>query len=170
MLNEQRVLKELLRRKLPFQHRIHIGNYEVDFLVGKRILVEVDGYVHVTKNKISKDTQKEELLSALGYTILRITGIEARNKGLLREFGAKVQALYQQDLARSRSYLYEPLKHPVPQEKLQRLNEKLKKEADDRKKFPKGKSHQDKKSIKKELTDEELFKQAVARLQKQRRK
>lgn len=38
--------KALHKAKLPFKSNVFIGRYEVDFLVGSLIAVEVDGYVH----------------------------------------------------------------------------------------------------------------------------
>ena len=82
LTNEYRVMQELKRRKIPFQHRANIGHYEVDFLVGRRILVEVDGYVHLTRDNLHKDYNKDQRLQALGYRVLRIKGIEVRNQAI----------------------------------------------------------------------------------------
>lgn len=167
--NESRVLKELVRRKLPFQHSIQIGNYEVDFLVGKRIIIEVDGYVHALKDTISKDLSKEEQLKSLGFIILRITGSEAKNQGLLREFGSLVQQTYEDDLARFHAMERIPMKRSLSSSELEIFKRKLEHEAkEQRKTLDKDR----KKAIPKEpkLTDEELFLQAVERLGKPRRK
>ena len=58
LLTEEKVLEELIGRRLPCQQRVHIGDLEVDILVGQRICVEVDGYYHAMKGKISKDAAK----------------------------------------------------------------------------------------------------------------
>lgn len=171
--NEEKVLDELVRRKLPFKHRVQIGQYEVDFLVGQRIVVEVDGYIHALKQVVQKDSSKDEHLEALGFIILRITGGEAKNKGFLREFGSEVQRQYEKDLARRNSQNHMPLKGAVPQEKLQKFKTKLEQEEQRKQQTKSGvKPKKVEKAMveTKELTDAELFLQAIAELSKPRRK
>ncbi len=154
------MLDELTRRKLSYQHRVHIGDLEVDFLVGRRTIVEVDGYYHALKKKVSNDASKEEQLESLGYVVLRITGAEAKNRRLLRDFGAKVQEHYERELIQDKRSKEMALTHGIPVEGLKELKGKLEEEA--RKKQEKQKKQKIGRS--KELTDEELFLQAVAKL------
>lgn len=55
-----------------------IDNYRVDFLIpSKKIIIELYGYqYHNTKQKITKDAERERKLQKLGYQIIRFTGTE----------------------------------------------------------------------------------------------
>ena len=165
LVNEYRVMQELQRRKIPFQHRVKIGHYEVDFLVGHRILIEVDGYVHLTKDNLHKDSNKDQYLKALGYRVLRIKGIEVRNRGHLREFGQRVQDLFEEERNRFQGIPREPLKQNPPQEELTKLRAKL--VAQERKKKQKKQETVTKMH---KLTDEELFLEEIKRLGRRKRK
>ena len=87
MLNEKKVLDELTRRRLPCQHRVQIGHFEVDILVGCKIAVEVDGYYHALKDKVALDASKDKHLESLGYAVLRITAGEVKTKGVYGNLG-----------------------------------------------------------------------------------
>jgi len=150
-------LDELKRRKLPCQHQVQIGQFEVDILVGRKIAVEVDGYYHALKGKVSLDASKDKHLESLGYVMLRIDGTAVKNRRLLREFGARVQRCYEEELTRERSDQDAPLTKGVPIEELQQLKAELETEEEKRK-------HEQKKpqtKRPKELSDEELFLQAI---------
>jgi very-short-patch-repair endonuclease len=60
------------------QQEIWIDKYRVDFLIpSKKIIIELYGYAyHNTKQKITKDAERERHLQKLGYTIIRFTGSE----------------------------------------------------------------------------------------------
>ena len=146
LASEQRVINELKRRNIPFSHRVTIDDFEVDIVVGQRILIEVDGYVHLTKDNIEKDQRKDEYYTSLGYTVLHITGSETHNRGALRDFGQRVEQLYKAEITNSPQQ-GEPLVQTLNNPNLVKLKAQL---VDDAKA---------KKPIKKvpKLTDEELF-------------
>lgn len=52
--------------------------YRVDFLVpSRKIIIELYGYkYHNTKDKITKDAERERYLQAQGYRVIRFTGTE----------------------------------------------------------------------------------------------
>ena len=149
---------------------MHVGDLEVDLLVGERIVVEVDGYYHALKAKVSKDAAKGRHLEDLGYVVLRITGAEAKNPGRLREFGDKVQSHYDQESA-VHSQRQTALTKRVPQAELSIFKVKLEQEEQEKAKV-KAKKKAEKKQVggSKKLTDEELFLQAIAEMPKPRRK
>lgn len=162
LLTEEKVLEELIRRRLPCQQRVHIGDLEVDILVGQRICVEVDGYYHAMKGKISKDAAKEKQLESLGYVVLRITSFEVKNRRRLREFASKVQEAYERERSYEQAQRDTSLTHSLPQEKLQQLRAQLEAEKAKQKKKQPVKAR--------ELTEEELFFKAVEDLSKRGRK
>jgi very-short-patch-repair endonuclease len=57
---------------LKFRRQHGIDSFIVDFFCPERALViEVDGDVHATKNKIKKDRQRENTLHSLGIKVIR---------------------------------------------------------------------------------------------------
>lgn len=52
--------------------------YRVDFLIpSKKVIIELYGYQHHnTKEKITKDAERERYLQRLGYQVIRFTGTE----------------------------------------------------------------------------------------------
>jgi very-short-patch-repair endonuclease len=165
---EQRVLEELVRRKLPCEPRVHIGDYEVDILVGQRICVEVDGYYHALKEKMSRDAAKQKYLESLGYVVLRINGVDAKNRHRLKQFASSVVRAYEEERNRD-SQQEKALTKGIPQEKLLQLKTQLEKERE-KEKQAQRKTAQEASMRVKRLTDEELFLQAIEDLSKRGRK
>jgi very-short-patch-repair endonuclease len=60
------------------EREVWINNYRVDFLIpSKKIIIELYGYeYHKTKEKITKDAERERNLQKIGYQVLRFTGSE----------------------------------------------------------------------------------------------
>lgn len=167
LLTEQKVLSELKKRGLPCQQRVHIGDLEIDILVGQRVCVEVDGYYHALKGKISRDASKERQLEARGYVVLRITGADAKDRRKLRHFADQVVRAYREEKDRLQSDQDAPLTRNIPAQGLAQLKTQLEKEEEKEKQRKK----QEKEVAKlKKLTDEELFLQAVDDLSKRGRK
>ena len=67
--NAEAVFFYLLRDKnIPFEFQYKIGPYRVDYLIGKDLVVELDGPGHDKK----KDERRDKYLEKMGYRILRI--------------------------------------------------------------------------------------------------
>ena len=59
---------------LKFKRQHSIGNYVVDFYcASKRLIVELDGEVHNTKEQKEKDKHRDENLAEMNFNILRFT-------------------------------------------------------------------------------------------------
>jgi len=76
---------------LPYLSEIPIeaGNgktYQADILIGKRLIVEVDGPIHL--KHIQKDDDRDGELKALGYTTIRFS-----NKLIKQDVNAVVSAI-----------------------------------------------------------------------------
>ena len=125
MASELKIIDELRRRNLPYQHRVQIDHYEVDIVVGRRIIVEVDGYVHAAKETIEKDQRKELYLHDQGFTVLRITGNEVRNRGRVRDFGRRIQELYTKEQSPLTVQNAKPLTQTLVNEGLLKLRQQL---------------------------------------------
>jgi len=60
------------------EREVWIGKYRVDFLVGsKKVVIELYGYQwHSSKEKLTRDAERERFLQRQGYHIVRFTGSE----------------------------------------------------------------------------------------------
>ena len=74
MNKEERHLWYDFLKQLPVTvHRQKvIGNYIVDFLIAsEKIIIELDGSQHYETTHQQRDTQRDQQLNSLGYTVLR---------------------------------------------------------------------------------------------------
>jgi very-short-patch-repair endonuclease len=68
---------QLLDKKFRRQHSI--GNYIADFYCPEcKLILEIDGEVHLTTGAIEKDKHRDENLAEMGFRILRIKNKEIR--------------------------------------------------------------------------------------------
>ncbi|HEY0029438.1 MAG TPA: endonuclease domain-containing protein [Bacteroidia bacterium] len=59
---------------LKYKRQHSIGNYIVDFYcASERLIIELDGEVHTTKDQQEKDQFRDENLRDMGFTVLRFT-------------------------------------------------------------------------------------------------
>ncbi|HEY8425373.1 MAG TPA: DUF559 domain-containing protein [Limnochordales bacterium] len=75
---EDRLAATLRRAGLSdFRRRVRIGVYEVDFLFPRqRLVVELDGLVHLAADVRAKDRRKDEALRQMGYRVLHVENRE----------------------------------------------------------------------------------------------
>jgi very-short-patch-repair endonuclease len=65
---------------LKFRRQAPIGPYVADFLCHEmRLVLELDGSVHLEPHQISHDQNRDANLQALGYRILRFTNEQLQN-------------------------------------------------------------------------------------------
>jgi len=58
----------------PIKRQINIHRFIVDFYChAAKLVIEVDGDYHLTPEMVVKDKERDTMLRALGYTILRFT-------------------------------------------------------------------------------------------------
>ncbi len=86
----------LEKEGLKVARGIEIGRYELDLLVEDVVIVEIDGYHHLQRDRISLDRRKDRYLRGLGYEVLRVEAgkvadIEERNT-LTREIAKLLKA------------------------------------------------------------------------------
>ena len=66
------VLKEKKFESRKFRRQHSIKNYIVDFYCAKeRIIIELDGEVHLNAYSEAKDRRREEILNKMGFKVLR---------------------------------------------------------------------------------------------------
>ena len=75
---EGRLARLLRRAGLDgFRRRVPLGPYEVDFLFPReRLVVELDGFVHLASSVQAKDRRKDQELTAMGYRVLHVENRE----------------------------------------------------------------------------------------------
>lgn len=65
---------------LKFSRQHSIGNYIVDFYCAyPRLIIELDGEVHLEKDQQEKDKYRDENLREMGYIVLRFNNEEVLN-------------------------------------------------------------------------------------------
>lgn len=71
---ETLVRLRLLRRGIQVQPQVWIGNKRVDFLIGRRLIIEVDSKRwHLDAEAYENDRARDRELAALGYHVIRLT-------------------------------------------------------------------------------------------------
>lgn len=86
---------------IDYQERVWEGGYEMDFVVGDRINIEVDGPFHDTHKHHIKDMLRDKALTEKGYQIYRMkmyVGVKKRAQlknekalQILEQFLAKIR-------------------------------------------------------------------------------
>ena len=74
---ERRLWSKIRRKQLKqyqFYRQKNIGNYIVDFYCPKaKLIVEIDGGQHYSKDNIMKDELRDKFFSDLGFRVLRFS-------------------------------------------------------------------------------------------------
>lgn len=80
---QEKLLWEKLRNQkldFRFKRQYSIGGYILDFYCAKKkLIIELDGEVHNTKEAREYDKVRDKYFSELGYTILRFQNFEVGN-------------------------------------------------------------------------------------------
>ena len=84
LTNAEKILWNALRNGklngLKFKRQHSIGNYVVDFYCYKlRLIIELDGGVHLIEYQKEKDHYRDQNLQAMNYTIQRYKNEEIEN-------------------------------------------------------------------------------------------
>ncbi len=96
---EDRLHDALDERGIPHRRNVRIGRYEVDFVVGEGLIIEVDGYHHLSRPRQRHDAIKSAYLHAEGYSVHRIAASEVWVADRLESFMNEVQAHVQRPSA-----------------------------------------------------------------------
>jgi uroporphyrinogen-III synthase len=74
------LLKDRRTLGLKFRRQVPIDRYIVDFYCHEiRLIIEIDGGVHVQPGQVEWDATRDARLEELGYKVLRITNDEVLN-------------------------------------------------------------------------------------------
>jgi hypothetical protein len=85
----------LASKNIPYKSGLTIwftrtNFYTPDFVIGKKLIVEVDGKIHALKARKTPDRIRQRALENLGYFVMRI-----RNDQIRRDVGAVVEEIIQ---------------------------------------------------------------------------
>lgn len=61
----------LIERSISFSREIRLVKWFADFVIGS-VILEIDGQQHLQNDRKNKDREKDQDLSNLGYTVVRI--------------------------------------------------------------------------------------------------
>lgn len=65
------------RLRISFQTQCWVGPYRLDFLVGERLVIEIDGFeFHADQQSFRRDRERDRYLELRGYRVLRFTAAE----------------------------------------------------------------------------------------------
>ena len=73
---ERKLRKYFEKKKFPYQQHQYIAGMEVDYLLPGKVVVEIDGYVHLKPEKIRIDQNKNKKLATLGYKVIRLKNMD----------------------------------------------------------------------------------------------
>lgn len=89
-------LRELRRQGYHFRRQVPLGSYIVDFAcLDQRLIVEVDGYQHLSGEGAAKDAARDAHLAWRGFKVLRFTNADVSDKldGVVLEILAALGAM-----------------------------------------------------------------------------
>jgi very-short-patch-repair endonuclease len=92
---ERKLASRLASKNIPYKSQSAIwytraDYYTPDFVIGQKLIVEVDGKVHALKSRIKPDRIRQRALINLGYYVMRI-----RNEQIQRHAEAVVEEIIQ---------------------------------------------------------------------------
>ena len=87
---EHLLARELKRCSIPFKQQVSIAGYIVDFLIGDRLVVEVEGLQHFTNPE--KEVSRLKAIERKGYEVHRIDRIKVLKNP--REIAEYIKEVY----------------------------------------------------------------------------
>lgn len=121
--SEHRIRRALEDAGLPFEQESRVGPYTVDFRIGDRVIVEVDGFFHCTKAAAESDSVRDRHLQDLGYIVYRVTNDETKSDRRLQRLIAQIRSELkaQAPVRDGDSLLARPFDRPALRELLEKL-------------------------------------------------
>ena len=78
---EQFTMGILNQAEITYEHEKKVGKYFIDFaIIDKMVALEIDGSQHEWPERKQKDREKDEYLTNLGWSVIRIRWIQASNE------------------------------------------------------------------------------------------
>jgi very-short-patch-repair endonuclease len=88
-MQEKVLANELRRLRVPFRQQVPIAGYLVDFLVGEKIVIEVEGIQHYLNPE--REVQRLKKIERAGYEVHRVNSCEvSKNPAAIAEYVREV--------------------------------------------------------------------------------
>lgn len=77
---EQKMADALKKNHIKYEHNYLLEGYEVDFWIEEAgLILEIDGFYHLSNNKTSSDRAKDRKMNEKGYTVIRFENRQIDN-------------------------------------------------------------------------------------------
>ncbi|HHX10655.1 MAG TPA: DUF559 domain-containing protein [Firmicutes bacterium] len=93
---ELKLAKALKKAGVSFEREVSINHFTVDFLVDEWLIVEVDGWSHLTSSRQVEDKKRQSELEAWGFSVIRVPAMEISHRAGLKQWVNKVVKLSKQ--------------------------------------------------------------------------
>lgn len=94
--SELKLAKALKKAGISFEREVPINRYTVDFLVDGWLIVEVDGWSHLTSSRQVEDRKRQTALENWGFSVIRIPAMEVSHRAGLKQWVNKIVKLTKQ--------------------------------------------------------------------------
>ncbi|NLC15484.1 MAG: DUF559 domain-containing protein [Firmicutes bacterium] len=94
--SELKLSRALKKAGVAFEREVPIDRFTVDFLVDEWLIVEVDGWSHLTSSRQSEDRKRQTELESWGFSVIRIPAMEISHRAGLKRWVNKLVELSKQ--------------------------------------------------------------------------
>ncbi len=88
--SELKIAKNLRKAGVCFEREVPIKQFKVDFLIDDWLVIEVDGWSHLTSSRKKEDRRRQSILENCGYSVLRIPTSEISYEAGLKQWIGKI--------------------------------------------------------------------------------
>lgn len=94
--SELKLAKALKKAGVRFEREAPIKQFTVDFLVDEWLIVEVDGWSHLTSSSQDRDRKRQKILENLGFSVIRIPAMDISHQSGLNRWVNKIKKMAKQ--------------------------------------------------------------------------
>ncbi len=91
--SELKLAKALKKAGIRFEREAPIKQFTVDFLIDEWLVVEVDGWSHLTSSSQERDRKRQKILESLGFSVVRIPAMDISHHGGLKQWINKIKKI-----------------------------------------------------------------------------
>lgn len=95
-VSELKLAKALKQAGIKFEREVPVDRFTVDFLIDDWLIVEVDGWSHLTSSRLAEDSKRQAELESWGFTVIRIPAGEISHRSGLKQWVNKIVKLVKQ--------------------------------------------------------------------------
>lgn len=94
--SELKLAKALKKAGVSFEREVPIKQFTVDFLVDEWLIVEVDGWSHLTSSRQVEDRNRQSVLEDSGFSVVRIPAMDISHQAGLKQWVSKIMKISKQ--------------------------------------------------------------------------